>query len=182
MKKSIIIVASIALLSLANASFADNHFGIQANYVNPHLTRTVPKKTGEYGGQIEFMPSDLNWGWVEIYAQGGAEYLKTSSSGTQSMYTVGAGPMIRFNILPHSAIDPYFVAGAEPSYISKTHFGGRNLGIHFAFRDTLGLGVSFGKDHHYNLGVAFIHYSNASIAKHNSGVSMPLSFSLSYRF
>ena len=183
MKKITATLLGLGFIGAASCGFAQQ-FGLQVNYSNGNWVESVPKKTQQYGAQLQWFPQFSNWGWLQIYLQGGAEYLTTNLSGVsnKSMYTFGAGPMLRINILPGAIVNPYLVAGAEPSYLSRTRFGGRNLGINFAFRDTLGVGATFGNRHQFDANIAFIHYSNASIAQHNSGISLPIEFALAYQF
>jgi lipid A 3-O-deacylase len=66
--------------------------------------------------------------------------------------------------------------------LNHTRLDDRNLGIHFAFQDRFGIGAFLGASDNISLGVHAVHYSNAHLSIHNSGITIPLVLDIGYRF
>jgi lipid A 3-O-deacylase len=97
-----------------------------------------------------------------------------------NIYSVA--PVVRYSFNRRGSIKPFLELSVGLSYLNHTHFEDRKLGIHFAFQDRLGVGALLGKAERFSLGVHAVHYSNAHLSGHNSGVSIPLVLDIGYRF
>lgn len=97
-----------------------------------------------------------------------------------------AGAFRAYFISPENRkFNPYLSAAFGPVYLSKTHFGERNLGSHFSFQTVLGFGTEFfpsNSGHGFNASLQLIHYCNAGLSTINQGVNMVYVFSLGYLF
>ena len=96
---------------------------------------------------------------------------------------IGAiAPVFRIQGTAHLSeyFSPYLQASVGLSLISRTHLGHRNLGKNWQFQDLLGLGVQFGHKKAWDLGIHYLHYSNAGINPPNQGIDVKLLVMLMY--
>lgn len=66
-------------------------------------------------------------------------------------------------------ITPYIEGGIGLAFIDDYHIAGRNLSTNFQFEDKIGIGVRIGS---FDLGLKYLHYSNASIKGPNQGINI----------
>lgn len=69
-----------------------------------------------------------------------------------------------------------------PTFLTKKNIDNLNTGPKTTFQDTMGLGVFFGKQRSYNAELRIMHYSNGIIFPQNSGVAVPIQFTLGKTF
>jgi lipid A 3-O-deacylase len=116
-------------------------------------------------------PWQLDWTW-----EASAAYWKSKKVANSPRYltVLATGPQLRLiRQEPFSnGWRPYWEAGIGASWLSKKEIGGRTLGMHFQFEDRLGFGLRFNST--YDGNVRIVHYSNASLSDHNSGVNLLL--------
>lgn len=96
--------------------------------------------------------------------------------GSDSVVAFTTGPMFRFQYKLESvkSLSSYLELGIGASWLSDTTISGRQLSTHFQFEDKLGLGLRFGAQQQYDIGLRATHYSNGSIKRPNNGVNMVL--------
>jgi lipid A 3-O-deacylase len=99
-----------------------------------------------------------------------------SKGGNDSLFAFTTGPMFRWQHEPKSIKKPscYLEIGIAASLLSDTEISGRRLSTHFQFEDKAGVGLRFGEQQQYDMGIRVIHYSNGSIKRPNNGVNMVL--------
>ena len=90
--------------------------------------------------------------------------------------------MIRYTFKRHGPALPYLELSIGLAYLNHTRFDDRNLGMHFSFQDRMGVGAFLGKSEQLSIGVHAVHYSNAHLASNNSGITIPLTLDIGYRF
>ena len=101
----------------------------------------------------------------------------------QDLYTASLFIMLRYWFWRHRNFSTYFLYSiGGPTWISRRHFGPAELGKHFIFQDMLGIGARFGTQHVINAELYLLHYSNGDIFFQNSGLDVPIVFSLGYSF
>ncbi len=129
-------------------------------------------------------PETLIWRQFHLYFDVlGAHYWVTGPTDTyHDINIVAVSPVVRYLFKEHLHLNPYIELSIGASYLSNTRFAGRNLGIHFAFQDRAGVGFTFGQKQQFSLGVHAVHYSNASLASNNSGITIPLMIDVGYKF
>ncbi len=91
-------------------------------------------------------------------------------------------PVVRYTFRRRGPVLPFLELSIGLSYLNRTRLEDRNLGIHFAFQDRMGIGALFGKSEKLSLGIHALHYSNAHLANQNSGLTVPLMLDVGYRF
>ena len=91
-------------------------------------------------------------------------------------------PVIRYTFRRHGPILPYLELSLGIAYLNHTRLDDRNLGIHFSFQDRMGLGILIGATEQLSAGIHAVHYSNAHLSEHNSGITVPLVLDIGYRF
>lgn len=96
--------------------------------------------------------------------------------GNDQIIAVTTGPLFRWQHEPNNRNMPscYLEIGIAVSWLSNTDIAGRKLSTHFQFEDKGGVGLRFGQNQQYDIGLRVIHYSNASIKRPNNGVNMLL--------
>lgn len=97
-------------------------------------------------------------------------------NGEDHIVAVTSGPMFRWQYQPSSKTQHayYLEFGIAASWLSGTIISDRRLSTHFQFEDKLGLGLRFGGQQQYDIGLRATHYSNGSIKRPNNGVNMVL--------
>lgn len=185
MKHIILILLCLPTLSLA-AEVKSYEWGLKLHYGHYSLldnAMTKPPETYTTGAAVVFIPAHWKWREVSLYLQSGYDYWHSNyTSAHRSLYDIYIAPVIHVSFFKRAIFSPYLEVSAGPAYMSETRLANRNLGIHYTFRDMLGVGFSFGSEKNCNFSIQFLHNSNASISKHNAGVNVWPTFSLGYIF
>ncbi len=92
----------------------------------------------------------------------------------ESINSVAYSPVFVYRL--KNASVSYIKFGLGAAYLSDTRIKNRQLSTHFQFENQLGIGWQWKK---HDLGLMFMHYSNAGIEKPNHGIDMLL---LSYTY
>ena len=117
----------------------------------------------------------LDWGTSLAYWK--------SNERSDEFFTFSLYPLLRFTAIRTKPIDVYFIYSvAGPTYISKTNIDQKETGKRFTFQDFMGVGVFAGKGRRINAEVKIAHYSNGNLFPQNSGVMIPLTFSVGWTF
>ena len=113
-----------------------------------------------------------------------AGYVKANANPgeNKSLYQIAVLPSLRFNIALSNTVAWYLDAGIGPGIISKTSLGNRQMSTAFQFYNQVGTGLRFGTKQVFDLGVYYVHLSNASIKRPNTGMDMLPRIKLAYYF
>lgn len=138
----------------------------------PLISKDPPALHG-YRAALSLQPASLVWPHARVYFDAGFGHWWVSKGPfrTLSIYTLA--PVLRYYFMTGS-VSPFVHLSVGASWLSAIHFEKRKLGIHFSFQDEAGLGLAWGKSPRISVMLSSIHYSNGSIAKHNSGITIPL--------
>ena len=170
----------LALLLASGSCLAQAHYG--ANISVPIVSKE-PSPTRGFQLMLNYDPQLFQWRQFNVYFDGGFSQFhqtQTPHNSTISIYSIA--PVVRYTFKRHGAILPFFELSVGISYLNQTRFANRNLGIHFAFQDRLGVGALLGGAEKFSLGIHALHYSNSHLAAHNSGISLPMVLDVGYRF
>lgn len=168
------------LLFFACQSFAKPYYGGTVSI--PLLTKEPQSLRGAQF-MLVYDPQRFKWGAVDVYFDGG--YSNFSASGTlhyTSLSIYSIAPILRYSFQKRGLTQPFAELSVGLSYLNHTRLENRNLGIHFAFQDRVGMGILFGNEHKFLLGLHAVHYSNARMSEHNSGITIPLELDIGYRY
>ncbi len=182
MRKSKWLICSILSLALpASQLFAS---GLQLGVTLPVLIKGKdPEGVHGYRGIIWYQPQSLIWPRFEIYFTGGFGHWWAHGAKTaRSLNIYSVAPVFRLYFKRYTYFSPFAEASIGASYLSRTHFSDRNLGIHYSFQDELGIGTTIGKDKRFYVTLSALHYSNGSMASMNAGITVPLVLNVGYRF
>ncbi|MEO9571173.1 MAG: acyloxyacyl hydrolase [Polaribacter sp.] len=92
-------------------------------------------------------------------------------------------PSIRFYLMRKKGFDFYAnYSLIGPTYLTVKNIDKLNTGPKITFQDTMGFGVFFGKKRSYNAELRIMHYSNGNNFPQNSGVAVPIQFTLGKTF
>jgi hypothetical protein len=138
-----------------------------------------------HGAQImlSYDPQSIQWRQFNVYFDGGFSHFWITNRPyytTLNIYSIA--PVVRYTFKKRGPISPYLEFSIGAAYLNHTHLDNRNLGIHYAFQDRLGVGFYLGTTRQVSLGIHALHYSNAHLSAHNSGISIPLEIDIAYRF
>jgi len=146
----------------------------------------IPKEPPQLRGfqmMFNYDPQKYQWRKFNVYFDGGFTYFYQTSTSYHSVINIySLAPVIRYTFRRRGPVLPYLELSIGMAYLNQTRFEDRNLGIHFAFQDRMGIGAMLGHSDQYTLGIHAVHYSNAHLSAHNSGISVPLVLDLGYRF
>lgn len=170
-----------ALLTvLPSLSLAMPYYGIKFSYA---LVGTEPLNLHAYQLMLSYDPQQFKWRQFNIYFDGGfSHFWENNSSCYSSIDIYSLAPVIHYDFKHRGLFVPYIELSIGLAYLNHSHIDDRNLGIHFAFQDRIGIGVSFGQAQQFSLGLHAMHYSNAHFSEHNSGISTPVVLDIGYRF
>lgn len=164
---------------LPSLSSAASPFGASASYVLS--SREISSLNG-LQFMINYHPELFVWCQWSLYFDGGFSHFwvtNTPHHSTLNIYSVA--PVLRYTMPEYLPVCPYIEASIGLAYLNHTRLDNRNLGIHFAFQDRLGVGVRFGETKQLSVGFHIAHYSNAHFSGHNSGFTLPAVFDVGIR-
>jgi hypothetical protein len=94
------------------------------------------------------------------------------AGGNNDVVDLGITPVFRLTEKVRSNIAPYFEAAVGGHFISEhAIYTGRNMSTNFQFGDHVGIGVSLGDKHEWDVGLRLQHLSNAGIKNPNPGIN-----------
>jgi hypothetical protein len=160
--------------------YAAPHYGATFSYAAIGLE---PPTIRGYQLMLSYDPQRFQWRKFNIYFDGGFSHFwitRTPYYTNLNIYSIA--PVVRYTFKQDSAFSPYLELSIGLAYLNHTHLDSRNLGIHFAFQDRAGIGVSFGTTQQFSIGVHAVHYSNAHLSSRNSGITIPLDIDIGFRF
>ena len=101
----------------------------------------------------------------------------------ETVFAFSIFPTLRFYLLRKKGFDMYTnYSVIGPTFLTKSNIDALGTGPKTTFQDTMGLGVFFGEKRTYNFELRIIHYSNGNIFTENSGVAIPIQFTLGKTF
>jgi hypothetical protein len=132
---------------------------------------------------LQYDPNAFNWQQFNLYFDGGFSHFSDPSAPYYTSLNIySIAPVIRYHFRKQGLVLPYLEFSVGLSYLNHTRIEYRNLGIHFAFQDRVGVGALLGNSEKFSIGMHAVHYSNARLSGHNSGITLPLVLDLGYRF
>lgn len=169
----------ISLLCLNSSLALASPYGINASYL---LVNKDPNHLHGYRASFLYEPPSWVWEHVHIFFDAGYGHWwldNQDANNNLSIYSIA--PVLRY-YFKNSYVSPFFDISIGLSYLTKTHIDDRNLGMHFAFQDQVGLGISLGQRKNLSMSISVLHYSNGSISAMNAGITVPIMLNISYRF
>jgi hypothetical protein len=181
-RKSHLLICSIVSFSLLSTQLFAS--GIQLGITLPILIKGKdPEGVHGYRAIAWYQPQTWIWPKFQIYLAGGFGHWWAHGAKTARCINIySLAPVIRYYFKRGTYFSPFAEISIGASYLTKTHFSDRNLGIHYSFQDELGLGATFGKSHRYYFTLTALHYSNGSMASMNAGITVPVVLNIGYRF
>ncbi|MCD6038659.1 MAG: pagL [Gammaproteobacteria bacterium] len=142
-----------------------------------------PSPLKGYRGALWYQPSCLAWEHIKIYFDMSLGHWWVSHyPANREINIYSLAPTLRYYFTQRYFISPYIDLSIGASYLTRTRFADRNLGIYFSFQDQLAVGASFGKEQKLSVSLSMLHYSNGSIAGTNAGITIPLLINMGYGF
>jgi hypothetical protein len=178
--KGIKLTVLVFCLSIISNLHATPHAGMTISL--PIITKE-PESLHGFQVMFNYDPDRFKWRKFNVYFDGGYSHFWVNSTpyySTISIYSVA--PVVRYNFKQRGPVTPYIELSIGLSYLNHTRIENRNLGIHFAFQDRMGIGAIWGSRDQFLAGIHFVHYSNAHLADHNAGITIPMALDIGYRF
>jgi hypothetical protein len=170
----------IGIAFISTAANATSPYGINFSYL---VVNKDPSNLSGYRAGFLYEPPTWVWEHVHIFFDISYGHWWVSNTNTYSNLSIySIAPVLRYYFINSDVISPFFDLSIGPSYLTKTRLSDRNLGIHFAFQDQIGMGASFGRAKHLTASFSVMHYSNGSMSAMNAGITVPLMLNVSYRF
>jgi hypothetical protein len=142
-----------------------------------------PENLHGYQFMLSYDPQRFQWRQFNIYFDGGFSHFWQNNTPYNSVVNIySAAPVVRYTFKKHGPIHPYLELSIGVAYLNHTRIENRNLGMHFTFQDRMGIGTLLGASERVSLGVHAVHYSNAHLSEHNSGMTVPVVLDVGYRF
>src|SRR3990167_6124256 len=161
-------------------SAATPYYG--ANFSLPVITKE-PSPLHGFQLMLNYDPQIYKWRQFNVYFDGGfSRFYQNQTAHNTSINIYSIAPVVRYTFKRHGPVLPYLELSIGIAYMNQTRIEDRNLGIHFAFQDRMGIGALLGGSENFSLGVHAVHYSNSHLSAHNSGITVPLVLDIGYRF
>lgn len=175
-QKILCLVTSFCCFS--NIALADT--GVTLTYP---ISPKDPTNLHGYRVAIWYQPQTWIWSHARIFLNTSfGHWWITSNSPHEQIDIYAVAPTLRYVFKQFNNISPFLDLSIGLSYLSSTYIGDRNLGMHFAFQDQVGIGVTVGKAQNLSASLSALHYSNGSMGRKNAGITIPLLVNFSYRF
>ncbi len=147
----------------------------------PIITKD-PKYLYGYRAALWYQPESLLWERTRIYFDASfGRWWVTNSRHNKSLNIYSASPTLRYYFTNRSP-SLFFNLSIGLAYLTRTRIAYRNLGMHFAFQDQVGIGISFGKKKQFSVSLSSMHYSNGSLCNKNGGITIPVMMNAEYGF
>jgi hypothetical protein len=153
------------------------------------LTLTVPliskdpNNLNGYKAALWYQPPSLIWPHARIFFDASlGHWWVDNNSSHRILNVISVAPTLRYYLVQTHDLSPFMDVSIGLAYLSSTYFDCRNLGMHFAFQDQVGLGVTMGKSQKLSMSLSVMHYSNGSIGRMNAGITIPLLLNVGYQF
>lgn len=169
----------VLFLLLPAVSCAQSFYGAK---VSIPLTSSEPSNAHGYQFMLEYDPQCFKWRRFNVYFDGGISHFWVSDPHNSTINIYSAAPVVRYTFKRRGPVLPYLELSIGLSYLNHTRLDNRNLGIHFAFQDRMGIGALIGQAERLSVGIHALHYSNAHLSGHNQGITFPLVLDVGYRF
>lgn len=107
---------------------------------------------------------------------------ETSTISNNNLFTLAAAVTFRLYVYQTEWVHMYGYASAGPGYLSEKQFGQNTQASHFAFQSTFGTGFEIGKARRVDIGLNFVHFSNAYLMEPNEGFNIYYVVTIGYLF
>ena len=174
MKKNLLILSSIATLSIAGdlSSYIDGTtLSIGKSRDGIKIYRIGVRKDFD----SRFLESKI--GYLSGYYELTFNYWKGKTNHNKTNYGIALSPVFNY-YFKMGPIRPYLEAGIGVSLFKNKWIDNRNMSTNFLFEDRLGVGV---RVENFDFSFRYMHYSNASIKAPNDGIDIWIG-SISYKF
>lgn len=172
-------LASLLMLLFPSLVHATPYYGAQFSSI---LIAKEPEDMRGYQLMLNYDPGNLSWQPFSLYFDAGFSHFWINNQPHHRMINIySAAPVLRYHLPCAHYLSPYIDFSIGLAYLNRTHLDNRNLGIHFSFQDRIQLGALFGPQERFSIGLSAIHYSNAHLSSHNSGLTALLVFDIGYR-
>lgn len=168
------------LMILPSIADASPYYGATLSYAA--ITKEPPSLNG-YQLMLSYDPQRFTWRQFDLYFDGGfSHFWVTSTPYYRTLNIYSIAPVVRYTFKRRGPVLPYLELSIGFAYLNHTRLDNRNLGIHFSFQDRMGIGALLGASEQLSVGLHAVHYSNAHLANHNSGITVPVVVDVGYRF
>ncbi len=157
--------------------------GLAVSYGGDILSNAAPSDTSGFSIAYTLQPDSFIWGNFSVGFNLSYGYWKTTSVPThQSIDVYAAAPYLRWYFMNNAIATPFLQGSVGLAVMSNSYFGDQNLGSTLLFQDMGGIGLAYGASKNLTTTLQILHYSNASISSHNSGMTIPILLTLGYQF
>lgn len=175
-----VIYSWIGAACLFSSTCIASPYGVNVSYL---LVNKDPNHLHGYRASFTYEPPHWIWRYVHVFFDAGVgHWYIDNTSYYRSLNIYSIAPVLRLYFRNSNTISPFFDISIGLSYLTKTRIDDRNLGMHFAFQDQVGIGASFGQEKHLSASINMVHYSNGSLCAMNAGITVPVMLNVSYRF
>lgn len=179
MKRILATLTASTLTLIPALSFSAPYYGF--TYSNALVDKNPPH-LGGFQTMVSYDPQRFQWRKFNLLFDGGFSrfWVNTPQYNALNIYSIA--PIIRYTFKQRGPFHPFVDLSIGASWMTKTRMSNKNYGIHFAFQDRVGIGTFLGASEQFSFGFHVLHYSNAHLSSHNSGITVPVVLDIGYRF
>lgn len=175
-----LILSLLAVLPLSAKAFQS---GAAVSYGTGFGSLSDPDGLNGLNLAYLLQPDSWEWGNVDLSLNLSYGYWKTTDyAHYQTLSTYGLAPVLRWYFFNNATATPFLQGSIGAAVLSNNYFGDRALGSNVLFQDQGGIGLAFGADKEMFTSLQMLHYSNAGLAKQNSGFTAPCFITLGAYF
>lgn len=168
----------VLLLTYANTTIA--HTGCFASRNSMGISIGTGEPNDLWGARINHRYNFFNFSPFNFYIDTSYANWKVKSDFNNNIGILAVAPVARANITYPNGYNFFLEISIGPSYKTTKYVGNTKTGSHFNFQDMIGFGTVI-RDK-FNISLYYVHYSNASLAKPNTGIDVAPMLSFSYNF
>lgn len=156
-------------------------------HVGLSISAPVVTKDPEYlhgwRAGVWYQPESLLWTRTRLYFDASfGHWWVSNDTPNKSLNIYAVSPIFRLYFMQKPTFSPYINLSIGLAWLTRTRIDHQNLGMHFAFQDQIGLGVTLGAKRALSISVSALHYSNGSLCKNNAGITVPVMLNAEYGF
>lgn len=175
-----ILAGLICTTSVAFAEVPTYKYGL--TWIEPVITKD-PQYLHLYRLSAWYQPPSMIWRHMHLYFDLSAgHWWASNNTPNRSLNIIAIAPIFRYYFATTHNFSPFINLSIGLAYLSETRFAKKNLGMHFAFQDQVGIGAAFGESQRFSVTMTAMHYSNGSLCNHNSGITVPIFIGAEYAF
>jgi hypothetical protein len=177
-KVKIIIVLCFLFSAFVKAGSAKSFDYIYASYVDSSSSNL---RMYEVGTRLDLPFKPIKR--ASTYLQLGFAGWSSIQNSSDKLTVISIAPLLRYKVQVYNTmLQPYVDLSLGFAYLSKKDFGEYNLSSAIRMQDSVALGVLFGENKQYDLGISYTYYSRVGFSNDDKEINAVPRVVFGYKF